>query len=61
MEIISNGIQLHLTVAERSKLIKELENLFCKADTESPGFCYSMENITKKFPTISIMFKLFDF
>lgn len=55
---LKNQIQICLTVAERSKCVRELEDMFCKIDSTAPSFNYSLESIQKQYPIISELFKL---
>lgn len=55
---LKNQIQICLTVAERSKCVRELEDLFCEVDSVKPSHSYSFENIQKKYPTVAELFKL---
>lgn len=56
---LKNQIQICLTVAERSKCVKEFEDIFCKLDTTQFN-SYSLETVSKQWPTIAELFKLME-
>ena len=57
---LKNKVQLCLTTAERSKCIKEFENIFCKVDPTTSSSAYSLDYITNNYPTISELFQLME-
>jgi len=38
--------------SESKKLYKELENIFCKLDTNIPNNCFSGERIKERYPIL---------
>ena len=57
-EIKNNTTQILLNKQERNGLIRELEEMFVLADSESPRGMYSSENIERKYHFIGELYNI---
>ena len=57
---LKDKVQICLTPPERSKLVREFEDIFCKIDSTTSITGYSLIEIEKLYPNIAELFKLLE-